>query len=445
MKKMWRSSPGDDENLNNHSSLALLGTVLDTRDTYVKIHLRIDETQDADTAKWFAYASEANNLFYCMPEIGQNLSLYFSNADENSAIAINSVRRNGCNCADMTDPALKRMTASPSGHTFGLGQGDIDFTKHEGLFITLSDGVTVKSDTDIAIVGQNVTLIAEESVIIAAEENLIVSSGAEAQIYLSEETGDANLIAPGMVKFDAEGGSPLEPFSRTIAVDAVPEPEPEPEPEPRSFWRRALRAVAIVAVAVIVTAVVVKTGGAALAAIAKVGKVKKATAAVKKATSGLKKYKAVNKVTSSLKKKKGSSIRRGAIVNASSEGIQADIRNESAGGIFVAMLGGGISGAVSSIFGAAEGAGRLTRFLVKTGTNIAGTITNRLVTTTVGNESWDGILGDFLWDAGFGLAFGGADVGDLLNIGGADTLVRNIFEAGTKYGIKTGAKGIFGW
>ena len=241
------------------SGLALLGTVLDTRDTYVKIHLRIDETQDVNTAKWFPYASEANNLFYCMPEIGQNLSLYFSNADENSAIAINSVRRNGCNCADMTDPALKRMTASPSGHTFGLGQGDIDFTKHEGLFITLSDGVTVKSDTDIMIAGQKITLSATEKVMITAQKSLVVGSGANAQVYLSEETGDANLIAPGMVKFDAEGGSPLEPFSRSIGVDAVPEPCPPPSVP---WWQRAL---AFVAVVVIVVAVV-KTGGLLLAA-----------------------------------------------------------------------------------------------------------------------------------------------------------------------------------
>ena len=137
---------------------------------------------------------------------------------------------------------------------------------------------TTKSDTDIMIAGQNVTLIAEESVIIAAEENLIVSSGAEAQIYLSEETGDANLIAPGMVKFDAEGGSPLEPFSRTISVEAVPEPEPEPTPSRVPRW---LRVVGAIALAVVVTAVVVKTGGAALALVAKAGKAKKAKKAAK--------------------------------------------------------------------------------------------------------------------------------------------------------------------
>ena len=54
--------------------IALLGEVLERENQRVKLKLKIDAAQDASAACWFPYASEANNLFYCMPEIGTSIS-----------------------------------------------------------------------------------------------------------------------------------------------------------------------------------------------------------------------------------------------------------------------------------------------------------------------------------------------------------------------------------
>ena len=55
-----------------------------------------------------------------MPEIGSTLSLYFSSSDENSAIAMNAVRKNGGSCAKTSNPRLKYM-GIPEGKELKLG------------------------------------------------------------------------------------------------------------------------------------------------------------------------------------------------------------------------------------------------------------------------------------------------------------------------------------
>jgi len=290
-------------------------------------------------------------------------------------------------------------------------------------------------------------------VIIAPEESLTIASGANAQVYLSEETGDANLIAPGMVKFDAEGGSPLEPFSRTIAVDAVPPPCPPPEPEPRRV-PRWLRAVAAVAVAVVVVAAVVVTGGAALAVVAKAAKVvkvgaaKKAVAAKKAAAA---KAKAAKKAAANAakkakkfakkhgKKKTKQEVARSSAVNAANEGIRAWEDGACARGIFTAMLGGAASGAVSGLFG---GKNPVSRAVIKTVSNMAGTVTERLVVAGAsemlglerGRGLFDDIGADFKWDAIFGVGFGLLEPANNLGLG--DSILGDIFETHIKNEVK---------
>ncbi len=55
----------------------LVGTILDVSLNQVKIHLDIDESQQKDTAHWFPYSAEANNIWYTMPHIGVKIRIYF--------------------------------------------------------------------------------------------------------------------------------------------------------------------------------------------------------------------------------------------------------------------------------------------------------------------------------------------------------------------------------
>ena len=89
-------------------------------------------------------------------------------------------------------------------------------------------------------------------------------------MFLDHTTDDVNAIA-AYVRFDAEGGAPLESYSFDHDVTAVPDPCP-PEPERRSGWGIFARVVADVAVVAVVAVVTIATGGAALAVIGAVAK-----------------------------------------------------------------------------------------------------------------------------------------------------------------------------
>ena len=61
----------------------------------VKINLEIDGNQDEGTARWFpystVYSSPDGTGWYCMPEVGDAIRLYFPDNEEKNAYAISSV------------------------------------------------------------------------------------------------------------------------------------------------------------------------------------------------------------------------------------------------------------------------------------------------------------------------------------------------------------------
>ena len=161
--------------------ISLLGKVLETENQRVKLELKIDGGHNMGPACWFPYASQANNLFYCMPEIGSTLSLYFSSSDENSAIAMNAVRKNGGSCAKTSNPRLKYM-GIPEGKELKLGATDISFEAHEKLFMKMvaENGVSIRSDKDLNIfTKQKLSLEAKELIKIFAKTGNIVAGAKE--------------------------------------------------------------------------------------------------------------------------------------------------------------------------------------------------------------------------------------------------------------------------
>ena len=80
------------------TGMSVLGTVLEAEREKIKIHLDIDPEQDIGTAFWYKWVPQTGNLMYLMPRVGTRASLYFSNEDETSAVAVNSVRTNGASC-----------------------------------------------------------------------------------------------------------------------------------------------------------------------------------------------------------------------------------------------------------------------------------------------------------------------------------------------------------
>ncbi|MBD5465423.1 MAG: hypothetical protein HDR22_06340 [Lachnospiraceae bacterium] len=245
--------------------ISLLGKVLERENQQVKLELDIDKGQDVDTACWFPYASQANNLFYCMPEIGTTVSLYFSSSDETSGIAMNAVRKNGGSCAKTSNPKLKYM-GIPEGKEFKLGVTDIDFVAHEKLFMkmTAESGVLVQSHEDFNVfTKQKLFLEAKELIkVFARTGNILVGAKEESALYLlGGADGDTHIKAGNNLIYE---GRRKEIFTERLNEEIAYE-------EKKFEWGKLLKNVliglAVVAVVAVAAAAVAATGGAALAAV----------------------------------------------------------------------------------------------------------------------------------------------------------------------------------
>lgn len=70
------------------------GTVKACKGELLRIALEMDKEKKEQDTFFYQWMPESGNLLYCMPELGQNLTLYFCNDDEKDAICINSTRIN---------------------------------------------------------------------------------------------------------------------------------------------------------------------------------------------------------------------------------------------------------------------------------------------------------------------------------------------------------------
>ncbi|SNS15475.1 Phage late control gene D protein (GPD) [Anaerovirgula multivorans] len=130
----------------NHiiSGMSIKGKVLDTQGENLKVHLDIDKAQDKNTAYWYKYIPPTGNTMYCMPKIGTEVALYFSNEKEESAEVIGCVRTNGSQCKGTSNPNNRYLTTEHN-KQMALLPGLISFTgvgtEDHPLKITLQDKI----------------------------------------------------------------------------------------------------------------------------------------------------------------------------------------------------------------------------------------------------------------------------------------------------------------
>lgn len=241
--------------------VSLLGSVLEAKKQQVKLKLRIDQGQDQTTACWFPFASQAGNLFYCMPEQGTDLSLYFPSDRESSAIAVNVVRKNGGSCTKTSKPSMKYM-GTPQGKEWKLGETDISFTAQKELFLAMDadKGVQIKSHKDLNIISkQKLILAAKEQVkAFAKTGDVIVNANEVSSLYLmGGADGDTHIKAGTELLYN---GRYKEVFSERLNEEIAWE-------EKTFSWlelaKNVLIGLAAVAVVCVAVAAVIGTGGAA--------------------------------------------------------------------------------------------------------------------------------------------------------------------------------------
>jgi len=184
----------------NFIGLVLDGKVLEVKDDNVKLHLNIDDKQDAGTAHLFVYATnystESHTGWYVMPEEGDNVQLYFPKADEKYAYAKSSIRLD--DTERTADPLVKYWRTS-----FGK---EIKMDKDE-ILITSKDDETFIQIRDDKKIGIH----------IITPHPVVVNSGSTVNI---ESADDMKLISGKSIFIHAKKSIELVGDSSSITLKA---------------------------------------------------------------------------------------------------------------------------------------------------------------------------------------------------------------------------------
>ncbi|WP_166241091.1 contractile injection system protein, VgrG/Pvc8 family [Paenibacillus turpanensis] len=160
------------------------GRVIAVSRDQVQIHLDIDKSQSKQEACWFPYSSvytaEGNSGWYCMPEIGDVVRLYFPGRKEEEGIAISSVRQDSeeGETNKLGNPDIKYFRTA-SGKELMMSPSEIVITGKDGeVFIRLndSDGIEIFSKKEIKLISkEDITMNSEKKIVISAKEEISMS------------------------------------------------------------------------------------------------------------------------------------------------------------------------------------------------------------------------------------------------------------------------------
>ncbi|QLG37113.1 DNA/RNA non-specific endonuclease [Paenibacillus sp. E222] len=182
---------------------AIEGKIIDVKRNQVKVHLDMDEGQQAGEARWFPYAAEGSQVWYMMPEPGAKVKLYFPSAEEDEAMVMQSVRQEPTEAGHveksgkvMQDPGVKSF-GNPQGKSFTLGDSELVMNAQEGaLYISMAagNGVTLNSTTHVQIQCMGDLNISGASVSLEGTEGLYIQTMTDHVELVEEVNGKSENV-----------------------------------------------------------------------------------------------------------------------------------------------------------------------------------------------------------------------------------------------------------
>lgn len=168
--------------------LSLKGKVLQVVQDRIKVHLEIDKNQDQGTAWEFpyttTYTAEGSSGWYCMPEIGDNVGIYFPTKEEGQGVGMNALRIGSKGTDKIDNPSIKYFRTI-NGKELKFGPDEIVITCVNGvdpetgenkmIYISLNDkkGIEIISSEPITFKSdKGIKLEAEETIHILASEQI---------------------------------------------------------------------------------------------------------------------------------------------------------------------------------------------------------------------------------------------------------------------------------
>ncbi|CAM3599644.1 contractile injection system protein, VgrG/Pvc8 family [Marinicrinis lubricantis] len=175
------------------------GKVIGVSRDQVQVHMEIDGAQSASEARWFPYSSvytaEGSSGWYCMPEMGDYVRIYFPSREEKDGIAISSVRQNSDEgeTNKVGNPDIKYFRTA-SGKELMMSPSEITITGKDGeVYIRLSD------DDGIQIFSKKkVQIMAKEDIMMESDKKIVISAKEEISVTCKESNmlldGDTRIV-----------------------------------------------------------------------------------------------------------------------------------------------------------------------------------------------------------------------------------------------------------
>lgn len=172
------------------SGKMFLGKVQAVEKDKVQVHLvDIDAEYDSGGNLWLpystAYSSSDGSGFYCMPQEGDSVRVFFPSDNEKDAFCASSV-----NVSPLDNPKHKKWR-SPAGKEILFTENGLFITCNEKrIYINLEDenGISICADKDINICSNNNILLYAQNTLQVQSENKILLSTGTSYIDITEES-----------------------------------------------------------------------------------------------------------------------------------------------------------------------------------------------------------------------------------------------------------------
>lgn len=149
----------------------------------VKAHVAVDAGYSPEAAKWFlystVYSSPDGTGWYCMPEVGDSVRLYFPDEKEKDGYIISAVHK-PISGGQRSAPSEKSIM-NKHGKQVLFTPSTVTMTNNHGMSVKINDneGIYIQSDKAIVIQsGQEVVLSSESSkMTVVAPQGIIMEQG----------------------------------------------------------------------------------------------------------------------------------------------------------------------------------------------------------------------------------------------------------------------------
>lgn len=153
------------------TGVSIGATVIESVHDKVLVKLEIDDKEPDSKSVWefpyqTMYMAGEEGGWYCMPEPGDTVSVYFPDKNEEHAVAENSSRKGSSRNDSVKDPSIKYFRTI-HGKEIRFTRKAVIITCRDGTSITLDeeDGISIDSESGITLSsGEGISINAEESI-----------------------------------------------------------------------------------------------------------------------------------------------------------------------------------------------------------------------------------------------------------------------------------------